>query len=177
MLLPLVLTAEPHRLDTAGLGDANLSTPDMRSQLRAALARQHAAAIAFAVAAIHRRLGDKTGVPEVPDRHLPAPPAEKWLTPQEALAGFEIAARHSAMGAVERQLGRFSLSCFTQSSVRQRLCGGRGLSGPHRERRATGIRCVEKRQVVQAHAWNLSSKELSISSCAGCSSSSCWSHF
>jgi hypothetical protein len=62
---------------------------ELHERLSAALARQDAAAIDGAVAAIHLQLGDKAGLPETPDTYLPIPRTGAWLTPAEAAPGFE----------------------------------------------------------------------------------------
>ena len=64
---------------------------ELREQLAAALVKEDAVAIRKIVADVNRYLGEKAGVPETPDNYLPIPKAGKWLTPDEAGAGFEPA--------------------------------------------------------------------------------------
>lgn len=61
----------------------------VRDRLASALARLDAEAIREAVAEQNRQLGDKAGVPEVPDRYLPIPKDGMWYAPDDAKPGFE----------------------------------------------------------------------------------------
>jgi hypothetical protein len=65
------------------------TTLELREQLAAALARQDAAAIDSAVAALNLQFGDKAGLPETPDDYQAIPRGGAWLTPAEAAPGFE----------------------------------------------------------------------------------------
>ena len=65
------------------------TTLELRERLTAALARQDAAAIDSAVAALNVQFGDKAGLPETQDDDLPIPRGGTWLTPAEAALGFE----------------------------------------------------------------------------------------
>jgi hypothetical protein len=66
---------------------ANKAALDAR--LSAALAKQDLQAIREAVAEMTRFLGEKAGVPEVADQFVPIPRNGRWLTADEAAAGFE----------------------------------------------------------------------------------------
>lgn len=59
--------------------------------LPAATADPALAAIEASVAAAREKLGDRAGVPEVPDRFVPIPRDAAWLTPAEARRGFAAA--------------------------------------------------------------------------------------
>jgi hypothetical protein len=64
---------------------------ELREQLATALVEEDTVAIRRIVAEVNRFLGEKAGVPETPDTYLPIPRAGKWLTTDEAAAGFEPA--------------------------------------------------------------------------------------
>jgi hypothetical protein len=65
------------------------TTHELRERLAAALAREDAAAIDNAVAALNLQFGDQAGLPETPDDHVPIPRSSAWLTPAEAAPSFE----------------------------------------------------------------------------------------
>ncbi|MBA4065623.1 MAG: hypothetical protein C0501_18290 [Isosphaera sp.] len=64
-------------------------TPDaVRQSLARALEKRDAKAVREAAAAGRKLLGDRAGVPEVPDKHTPVPAGAKPLTPDEAREAF-----------------------------------------------------------------------------------------
>lgn len=68
-----------------------MRTQELRKQLADALAKEDAVAIRKVVADVNRQLVERAGVPETPDKYLPIPKSGKWLTRDEAAAGFEPA--------------------------------------------------------------------------------------
>jgi hypothetical protein len=64
------------------------ATSELHQRLAAALVQQDAAAIDSAVAALNLHFGDKAGLPETPDNHLPIPRSSPCLTREEAAPGF-----------------------------------------------------------------------------------------
>ncbi|MGL5810879.1 MAG: hypothetical protein ACRCYQ_13130 [Nocardioides sp.] len=66
---------------------------NLQERLAIALAQESDAAVRAAVAEITRFLGDRVGVPEVPDTYLPIPTGGRWLSPDEARVAFVPALR------------------------------------------------------------------------------------
>jgi hypothetical protein len=74
---------------TAPVTAQSLGKAEIEARLTAALAKQDIQAIRDAVAEMNRFLGDKAGVPEVADQFVPIPRNGRWLSADEAAAGFE----------------------------------------------------------------------------------------
>ncbi len=87
-LLALCALAAAGAMPGAGWTQAP-TTRELRERLAAALLRQDAAAIDGSVAALNLDFGEKAGLPERPDEHLPIPRNSARLTPAEAAPGFE----------------------------------------------------------------------------------------